>query len=111
MHESIATTLPYYIDMIEVHHTLHEVPKADEHIFAGCFNLAPFVPATSPLGPTDWLAFSFVVASCLLAPGLQEAMTKEKASQSVGPGGEVAGTKGARLKQPAKICSSAFGTS
>ena len=38
MHESTSTTLPYYIDMIEVHHTLHEVPKADEHIFAGYFN-------------------------------------------------------------------------
>ena len=38
MHESIATTLPYYIDMIEVHHPLHELPNADEHIFAGCFN-------------------------------------------------------------------------
>ena len=57
------------------------------------------------------LHLAFVLAPCLLAPGLQEAKTKEKASQSVGPGGEVAGTQGARLKQPAKICSSAFGNS
>ena len=69
--ESIATTLPYYINMIEVHHTFHKVQKADEHIFAGCFNLAPFVPATSPPGPTDWLAFSFVLASCRLGASKQ----------------------------------------